>query len=116
MENFTTKIDLLKFAGAQLVQTKKGKRGVFIPTDGNPMIFVGAKGVYLNLSHIRLKADGKYGDTHLVRGHIDRDTFDAMSEEQRRALPILGNSRPMQTAEMAATSIELSDDDDLPEA
>ena len=116
MENFSTKIDLLKFAGAKLVQTKGGKRGVFIPTDGNPMIFVGAKGVYLNLTHIRLKAESQFGDTHLVRGNIDRDAYDAMTEEQRHALPILGNSRPLKSAEMAATSIELSDDDDLPEA
>lgn len=115
MDNFSTRLDLLKFNGARLVKTKDGQRGVFIPVEKNPAIYVGSKRIYLNLAHVALKQPGPYGDTHLVRGNIDQTRFEAMSDEEKRAQPILGNSRPMKPVEMAATNMSF-EDDDLPEA
>lgn len=112
MENFSIRLDLLKFRGAKLV-TAQGRRGVFIPTDVNPSIFVGGKCVYLNLSAIELREPSRFGDTHLVKGNIDKKTFDAMTEDERRSQPILGNLRPLRAPEMAAQPVSF--DDDLPE-
>lgn len=53
MDNFSIKLDFMKFKGAKLV-TAQGHKGVFIPVDENQAIYVGSKGVYLNLSAIEL--------------------------------------------------------------
>lgn len=112
MDNFSIKLDFMKFRGAKLV-TAQGRKGVFIPVDENQAIYVGSKGVYLNLSAIELSQESKCGDTHLVKGNIDKKTFDAMTEDERRSQPILGNMRPLRAPEMAAQAVQF--DDDLPE-
>lgn len=112
MDNFSIRLDLMRFRDARLV-TAQGHKGVFIPVEGNPAIYVGSKCVYLNLSALRLSQEGRYGDTHFVKGNISKDVFDAMTEEQRRSQPILGNMRPLRSPEMAAQPVSF--DDDLPE-
>ena len=112
MENFSIRLDLMKFKDAKLVNAG-GRRGVFIPVDENPAIYVGRKGVSLGLSAIELSQVSQFGDTHLVKGHIEKKKFDAMTEAERRSFAILGNMRPYKAPEMAAQSMTF--DDDLPE-
>lgn len=122
MANFSIKTDLLKLKGA-FVTNLKGKtatkRCLIIPVD-DAGLFIGEKGVYLNLTAIEMR-EPKYQDTHCVKVSLDKERYDAMSEEEINAQPIIGGMRQLerQTVEMPVTSTldgtqVLGDDDDLP--
>ena len=122
MANFSIKTDLLKLKGA-FVTNLKGKtatkRCLIIPVD-DAGLFIGEKGVYLNLTATEMR-EPKYQDTHCVKVSLDKERYDAMSEEERNAQPIIGGMRQLerQTVEMPVTSTldgtqVLGDDDDLP--
>lgn len=116
--NHSIKINLQKLKNAALLtipgRTAK-KRCICIPVDDNPEIFVGEKGIYLNLTVIEMKESGQYGDTHLIKGNIPEEIYKAMSEEERRSQPILGQMRPMTRREQSAPEVPVIDDDeDLP--
>ena len=122
MANFSIKTDLLKLKGA-FVTNLKGKtatkRCLIIPVD-DAGLFIGEKGVYLNLTAIEMR-EPKYQDTHCVKVSLEKERYDAMSEEERNAQPIIGGMRQLerQAAEMPVTSTldgsqVLGDDDDLP--
>lgn len=97
MQNFGIKIDLQKLQSAFL-RVFKGKtatkRCIVIPIEDNPAIFLGEKGCYLNLTAVGVE-NSQYKDTHFLRGNIPNEAYQKMTEEQRRAFPILGNMRPI---------------------
>lgn len=126
MANYSIKLDLKKMKEAGLVNIK-GKDGrtrkcVVIPTDVNHEIYVGNKGIYLNLTAIETKEVSKFGDSHFIKGSIDKEAFESMSKEERDSQPILGNMKPLErkVQEMQATSIPdaavsvADEEDDLP--
>lgn len=126
MANYSIRLDLKKMKEAGLVNIK-GKDGrtrkcVVIPTDVNHEIYVGNKGIYLNLTAIETKEVSKFGDSHFIKGSIDKEAFEALSEEERRNLPILGNMKPlerkvqeMQAASIPDAAVSVADEeDDLP--
>ena len=116
MENYNIKIDIKKLKEVSYVKIK-GRPCVLIPTDVNPELFVGQKGIYLNLAAFALRNPSQFGDTHLVKSSPDKAAVDAMSEDERKAIPILGNMRPMKATQMEAVAINDSEvDDDLPDA
>lgn len=92
MSNISTKLNLSGLKS--VIQTKKGKSGdiecLVIPIDQNHL-FRGEKGIYLDLTHIPLK-NPRDKDTHLVKQSLPKDVYSAMSEEDRKAMPILGNT------------------------
>ncbi len=119
MGNFGISINLQALKRACL-RTLKGKDGqpvrcVVIPADMNPEIFVGEKGTYLSLTAVETREPGQHGDTHLLKGNVPQEVYKAMSEEERRSQPILGNMRPLVRKEQAAPAADLVDDEeDLP--
>lgn len=95
MPNFNLKINLLRLEGA-FVTGIKGKTGnvpcLIVPmTRAN--LFNGEKGVYLDLAAFEMK-EARYNDTHIIKQSLPREVLDAMTDEQRRALPIIGQMRP----------------------
>lgn len=86
--NHSIKINLQKLHNAALLiipgRTAK-KRCICIPVDDNPEIFVGEKGIYLNLTAIEMKELSQYGDTHLIKGNIPDDAYRVMTEEEGAA-------------------------------
>lgn len=118
MSNYSIKIDLQKLNKAALltIPGKTGrKRCICIPVDENPEIFVGEKGTYLNLTAMEMKEEGKYGDTHFLKANFPEDIYSAMSEEERRSWPILGQMRPLVKREQPAPEVTIEEqDDDLP--
>lgn len=123
MQNFGIKIDMQRLQGACL-RKMTGRTGVtktciIIPIEDNPSLFLGEKGVYLNMT-ANEQENPQYGDTHYVRGDIPRDLYDRMSDEQRRSYPILGNMRPIQPRQQQVTQTvdmrapEGQQQDDLP--
>lgn len=122
MSNFGIKIDLLKVKGACLRNLKGAtmtKRCLIIPVDDDPSIYIGEKGCYLNMTAIELE-NPQYKDTHMIKGDIPKEARDSMTEEQRNALPILGNLRPIQPKQQPAMQVtgevpfEVADGDYLP--
>lgn len=105
--NYGIKLDLLKLEGA-FVRDLQGKtatkRCIIIPVEDND-IFVGRKGCYLDLTAIEM-ANPQYGETHLVKRDIPKAKRETMTDEQRRAVPILGGMKPTQPRQQATTAAD----------
>ena len=94
--NFTISVNLqkLKNAGLVTINGKTGKkRCVCIPVDDNPEIYVGEKGIYLGLVALERKEVSEHNETHIVKGNMPKEVREAMSEEERKGLPIIGSVR-----------------------
>ena len=97
MSNFGIKIDLSKLSGAAVVDLT-GRSGqptkcVVIPVETNH-IFVGQKGIYLDLCAFEMK-NPKFEATHTLKQSLPKAVRDAMTDEQRSAMPILGDLKPL---------------------
>lgn len=121
MANFSIKTDLLKLGGAFVKELKgktQTKRCLIIPVD-DAGLFVGEKGVYLNMTAIEMR-DPKYSETHCVKVSFDKDRYDAMSEEERNSQPIIGGMKQLErkATEMSVGSLDgsqvFTDYNDLP--
>jgi len=116
MSNYSIKQDLLKLKGA-FVTNLKGKtatkRCLVIPID-DARLFLGQKGVYLNLTAIEMQ-NSQYGDTHCIKQSFDKEVYERMTDEERNAQPILGGLRPLKRAEQAIEASNIVEaEDDLP--
>lgn len=90
-------MDLSKLDGAGVmdVQGRTGtRRCVVIPVDGNPEIYVGGRGVYLNLLANERHTPGLYGDTHIIKGGMPKEMYMSMGAQERMERPILGHMSP----------------------
>lgn len=98
MGNYKVSVNLLRLNGA-FVSNLKGKattkRCLCIPID-EAHLFLGEKGCYLNLNAWETREESPYGDTHYLKQRFSKEVGDAMTEEQRRAIPIVGNMKPKQ--------------------
>ena len=121
MSNLSIKVNLTKIKGAALVnlQGKTSKKQCIVIPVEDAGLYVGDKGVYLNLTAIGYR-EQKYEDSHFIKQSVSKEDYDAMSEEDRNAQPICGGVKPMikQTNPMQPTG-DMSFDpsangDDLP--
>ena len=102
--NQSIKINLTKLPGASLINLKGNtatKQCLVIPIE-NSGLFVGEKGVYLNYSAFELH-EVKYDQTHLIKLSLEKEVWNAMTEEQRNAQPILGGIKTLGTQPMQPT-------------
>lgn len=126
--DLSLKIDLTKVPGAvRHTNQKTGAKMLIIPLDGK-WIFDGEKGCYLN-AVARERREPSFGNTHSVKISVDRKVFDAMSEEEKKSIPYIGDARELasqqqapaqptmqqaQGAMQSAGFIPVNDEDDLP--
>jgi hypothetical protein len=89
----TVKINLRQLTHA-LMTTPKGEKCIVIPIKPNNL-FEGEKGLYLDIVGFDYedKTGAQYPDTHLLKQSFSKEKLAAMTEDQRKALPILGNAR-----------------------
>lgn len=122
--NYEIRLNLLALKGAGVARVK-GKSGMEVPCLVVPIqmanLYLGEKGCYLNLNawENRDGVTGQYGDTHGIKQSIPKERLEKMTEEERKALPFLGNMRPrvVQQSQMPVeTTVSVSADDtnDLP--
>ncbi len=121
--NYGIKIDLLKLKGAFMrnLQGKSAtKKCIIIPVDECDGMFLGEKGCYLNMTAIEMQ-NPQYSDTHCIKPDIPKEQREAMTEEQRNAIPIIGGlhaieRQPQQMAVNTTIGAEVfaPDDEDLP--
>ena len=100
--------------------SKSGKtvKCIVIPMEQNHLFYSEKGNVYLDLVCFDLK-EPKEDQTHLVKQSLNKKVRDAMSDEERNAVPLMGslnnreatgNDVPDNTADVEA----LRADDDLP--
>lgn len=92
MPNYGIKLDLLKLKGATVrnIQGRTAtKRCLIIPVDECDGMFLGEKGCYLNLTAIEMQ-NPKFNDTHCIKPDLPREKREAMTDEEQRAIPIVG--------------------------
>lgn len=118
MANYTIKANLLKLKGA-FVKDLKGKTGtvkrcLIIPIEDSGMI-LGEKGCYLNMAAIEMK-EARYDDTHCIKVSLPKEQREAMSEDERNSIPILGGMHEIKARPKPVdiSSGVLDDDEDLP--
>lgn len=95
MNNISVNLNLQKLTS--VVMKMKSKSGqmidcLIIPIAQNHLV-LGEKGVYIDLQCFELKEQKpNQKDTHLVKQAVPKIVYDNMSEDERRAMPILGNA------------------------
>ena len=119
-KNYGLKMNLLSLGGAFVanIQGKTAKkRCVCIPIE-DAHLYEGEKGVYLSMN-MWVSKNSQYGDSHYLTQNLPKEVRDAMSDEEKKSLPILGNVKVMelptkQVQEAVEIPAEATDDDDLP--
>lgn len=118
MNNYNITLDLLKVHGAFLANIKgksATKRCLCIPIEDG--IYLGEKGCYLTISAWEQR-EAKYDKTHLLKQSFPKEQREAMTEDERRSQPIIGNMKPIETTHagmnVTQTMEAALDDDDLP--
>jgi len=109
------KLDLQKLTGTRIFDAKDGTKNIAIPLDANN-IYLGEKGVYLNIDVNERKEEDKYGNTHSVKLDLGKDRRDEKQYVGEGKEMIFNNSKPTQQqarpAQQAAT--QDGDDSDIP--
>ena len=95
MSNISGKLNLMQLKAA--IRRMDGKNGpidcIVIPIEANHL-FQGDKGIYLDLIAFESKTkNDAIKDTHLVKQSLPKEILDAMTEDEKRSQPILGNLR-----------------------
>jgi hypothetical protein len=123
--NYSLKIDIKKLNKA-FVKPIQGKSAtidcVCIPVTE---FYHGKNGeLYCNIEIVERKTVSQYNDTHFAKQQLEKESYQALSEEQRKNIPILGSFQPskfgnVQTvvAEEVKTTAKQQaapDDDDVP--
>lgn len=119
MGNISVKINLASFVGASIIKSGKNKDVdcIIIPIELN-RFFKSEKGaVYCDLMAFELKnrkPDQK--DTHLVKQSFSKEVRDAMTDEQKKDQPIVGNLIVWDESGTRAEAVAapVANEDDLP--
>ena len=113
----TFKVNLLQYQAALMrIKNKAGimTECVVIPIDSNHLV-KGEKGVYADFAAFEFKNQKvESKDTHLIKQSLPKEWFQAMSDEDKRAMPIFGNlrvweERTEREPTSSTTSVEESD-------
>lgn len=127
MDNFNAKLNLLKLKRAGVMQIQgRGEvlRCLVIPIEENN-IFVSTddnnrpKAAYLDLTAWALQ-NPKYDETHMIKQSLPKEVREKMTDEEKKAMPILGGMRPASLeVQNAATTCDApfaqtQNSDDLP--
>jgi len=98
--NKNIKIDLTAFTGVGVInltgKSGRPKKCLVIPIDDNHL-YEGEKGIYADFIAWEMREKKENGATHLVKQSFPKEVREAMSEEEKRALPIFGDLRDAMT-------------------
>ena len=121
MSRISGKLNLLQLHAVRKMIT--GKLGavecLVIPIEKNKL-FVGEKGVYLDLIAFEIdpaKRNAESKDTHLVKQSFSKEAREEMGEDELKSLPILGNlqvwSGTVESEPVSSNELQ-PEEDDLP--
>lgn len=91
--NISIKLNLKSIPGALVDKYgKKDTECIIIPIE-YANLFKGEKGVYLDATAIELsKPKEGSKDTHLIKQALPKEVYNALSEDEKKAQPIIGNA------------------------
>lgn len=94
MANISIKLNLTQLRHVE--KEIKGKNGMIkvliIPVEENKL-YDGEKNIYLDMIAFEMKnKDDDSRDTHILKQSFDKETRDAMSDDEKQSYPILGNA------------------------
>lgn len=103
-QNFDINLDMTALGG--VVKEFKGKSGNPVRCLVLPMVYGFYENnngkVYMDL--VAIERATQYS-THFVKIHLSKEQFETMTEEQRKALPIVGNMKPMVSAQVLPPAV-----------
>lgn len=111
MSNFRAKLNLMKLNKASIMQIQGREqtlRCLVIPVEENHL-FVSTdtankpKSAYLDINCYELHAP-KYEETHMIKQSLAKEVRQNMSEEELRAMPIIGGMKPIEYEQRNAAS------------
>ncbi|QIL40998.1 hypothetical protein G7074_18030 [Pedobacter sp. HDW13] len=117
MAGISTKINLAGLKHS--VREIKGQGGkmvkcLVIPIEINNL-YQGEKGVYLDLEGFEIRNKvGDSKDTHLVKQSLPKELYNKLTDEQKKAIPLLGSHILWGGGIGDAQINEQNEDDDLP--
>lgn len=98
--NKNIKIDLTAFSGAgKIILTGKDgkqKKCLVIPIEENHL-YEGEKGIYADFIAWEMREKKENGTTHLLKQSLPKEVRSAMTDEQKKSLPIFGDMKDVQT-------------------
>lgn len=104
------KVNLLKFQNAFAANIKgktETKRCICIPIEDNHF-YVGEKSVYFDFICREISEEKRKDNlTHVIVPSLPKEVYEAMSDEERKAVPILGNLKEYTVTQ----NVEVNDDD-----
>lgn len=127
MTDFNGKLNLLKLKRAGIMQIQgrtEVLRCLVIPVEDNN-IFVTTdennhpKAAYIDLTAWELK-NPKYNETHIIKQSLPKEVCEKMTDEEKKAIPILGGLKPVifesqnAASSCAAPIAQTQNSDDLP--
>lgn len=117
MANYSIKTDLLKIKGAFVTNIKgksATKRCLCIPIDDSGL-FLGKQGCYLNMTAIEMQ-NPQFSDTHCIKVSFDKEVYEKMTEEEKKAQPIIGGLHQLERKQeqMPVNGYAQPENDDLP--
>lgn len=118
MSNISTKVNLAALKHS--VKKLKGQTGevecLIIPIEANSL-FKGEKGVYLDLTGFEIKNKANESkDSHLVKQSFPKEVYEKMTDEDKKAQPIIGSHILWGQSGQLGDSIVVvqAEEDDLP--
>lgn len=126
MSSYNINLNLSKLKDSFVAAIKgktAAKKCLCIPLDSDG-VYVGEKGIYLDLSAIETK-EQKFNQSHFIRVRLQKEVYQQLTEEERKQVPIVGNMKVLerpavqnQEVEAAAVASVKTDDgmsiDDFP--
>ena len=110
----TTSLNLAALPHAAIIKSGKNKDVdcLLIPIELANLFKSEKGGVYLNLIHFEMKDVKDYGD-HIVKQSFSKEVREKMTEEQKKAIPIIGNSKFADTGSSEASAKTYDGEGDL---
>lgn len=93
MNNAEVRVNLTELGGS--LAMVNGKKVVVLPAEKD-CIYIGTKGVYLNMTAIARKEVKEDGQTHFLKPSIPYDKFKELTQEQKQMIPIVGHIKEKQ--------------------
>ena len=102
MSNFSAKLNLMKLKKTSIMQIQGREqtlRCLVIPVEENHLFIStdnanNPKSAYLDINCYELRAP-KYEETHMIKQSLGKEVRQNMSEEELRAIPIIGGMKPI---------------------
>lgn len=97
--NYQLKIDIKKLNRAFVYQIQGRTEKVECLCIPVSEFYHGKNGeLYCTIGITEKQTVGTYGDTHFAKQQLEKEAYNRLSDEQKRAIPIIGNMQPSKFA------------------